>query len=87
MHYYPKKYLEKVGVSYEQLPVSQARLEAKKGMTVFILDETTISNELRQTFINRAGGHIKIADTPSQPTPIIPQQTVYFIIQINNIVP
>lgn len=73
-----KKYLEKVGVSYEQLPVSQARLEAKKGMTVFILDENTISNELRQTFINRAGGHIKSADTPSQPTPIIPQQTVYF---------
>lgn len=73
-----KKYLEKVGVSYEQLPRSQARLEAKKGMTVFVLDESTISDELRQTFINRAGGHIKSADTPSQTTPIIPQQTVYF---------
>ncbi|PLZ43406.1 hypothetical protein CBP26_05285, partial [Fischerella thermalis WC538] len=73
-----KKYLEKVGVSYEQIPVSQARLEAKKGMTVFVLDETTISSELRQTFINRAGGHIKSADIPSQPTPIIAQQTVYF---------
>lgn len=73
-----KKYLEKIGVSYEQLPISQARLEAKKGMTVFVLDETTISSELRQTFINRAGGHIKSADRPSQPTPIIPQETVYF---------
>ncbi|MEH1861764.1 MAG: hypothetical protein V7L21_28070 [Nostoc sp.] len=73
-----KKYLEKVGVSYEQLPGSQARLEAKKGMTVFVLDESTISEELKQTFIDRAGGNIKSADTPSQITPIIPEQTVYF---------
>ncbi|MEH2206292.1 MAG: hypothetical protein V7K53_19795 [Nostoc sp.] len=73
-----KKYLEKVGVSYEQLPGSQARLEAKKGMTVFVLDESTISNELKQTFIDRAGGNIKSADTPSQIPPIIPEQTVYF---------
>ncbi|WP_414588384.1 YpsA SLOG family protein [Scytonema sp. PCC 10023] len=73
-----KKYLEKVGVSYEQLPASQARLEAKKGMTVFMLDESTISDELKQTFIDRAGGNIKSADTLLQPTPIIPEQTVYF---------
>ncbi|MDZ7962860.1 MAG: hypothetical protein RMY34_34170 [Aulosira sp. DedQUE10] len=73
-----KKYLEKVGVSYEHLAISQARLEAKKGMTVFVLDESTISDELKQTFIDRAGGNIKSADTSSQPTPIIPEQTVYF---------
>ncbi|MBC1299220.1 hypothetical protein GNF11_30830, partial [Nostoc sp. UCD122] len=73
-----KKYLEKVGVSYEQLPGSQARLEAKKGMTVFVLDESTISDELKQTFIDRAGGNIKSADTPSQIPPVVPEQTVYF---------
>jgi hypothetical protein len=73
-----KNYLEKVGVSYEQLPASQTRLEAKKGMAVFMLDESTISNELKQTFIERAGGHIKSAEAPSQSTPIIPEQTVYF---------
>jgi hypothetical protein len=73
-----KKYLEKVGVSYEQLAISQARLEAKKGMSVFVLDESTISEELKQTFIDRAGGNIKSADTPSQITPVVPEQTVYF---------
>ncbi|MHC5754919.1 MAG: hypothetical protein ACYTXF_30625 [Nostoc sp.] len=73
-----KKYLEKVGVSYEQLAISQARLEAKKGMTVFVLDESTISDELKQTFIDRAGGNIKSADTPSQIPPVVPEQTVYF---------
>ncbi|MEH2148446.1 hypothetical protein [Nostoc sp.] len=73
-----KKYLEKVGVSYEHLAISQARLEAKKGMTVFVLDENTISDELKQTFIDRAGGNIKSANSPSQSTPIIPEQTVYF---------
>ncbi|MCC5599833.1 hypothetical protein [Nostoc favosum] len=73
-----KKYLEKVGVSYEQLPGSQARLEAKKGMSVFILDESTMSGELKQTFIGRAGGNIKNANTSSQPTPFVPEQTVYF---------
>lgn len=73
-----KKYLEKVGVSYEQLPATQARLEAKKGMTVFMLDESTISVQLKQTFIDRAGGNIKSAVIPSQPAPIIPEQTVYF---------
>ncbi|MHC5746437.1 MAG: hypothetical protein ACYTXT_32000 [Nostoc sp.] len=73
-----KKYLEKVGVSYEQLPGSQARLEAKKGMSVFVLDENTVSGELKQTFIDRAGGNIKSADTPSQIPPVVPEQTVYF---------
>ncbi|WP_246163644.1 hypothetical protein [Brasilonema sennae] len=73
-----KKYLEKVEVSYEQLTASQARLEAKKGMTVFMLDESTISEKLKQTFIDRAGGHIRSADTPSQVAPIIPEQTIYF---------
>uniref|UniRef100_A0A0C1NG87 Uncharacterized protein n=1 Tax=Tolypothrix bouteillei VB521301 TaxID=1479485 RepID=A0A0C1NG87_9CYAN len=73
-----KNYLEKVGVSYEQLTASQTRLEAKKGMAVFMLDESTISHELKQTFIERAGGQIKSADTPSQLTPIICEQTVYF---------
>jgi hypothetical protein len=73
-----KKYLEKVGVLYEHLPASLARLQARKGMTVFMLDESTISDDLKQTFIDRAGGNIKSAVTPSQPTPIIPAQTVYF---------
>ncbi|MBC6435597.1 hypothetical protein FM036_40090 [Nostoc sp. HG1] len=73
-----QKYLEKVGVSYEQLLTSQARLEAKKGMTVFVVDENTISDELKQTFIDRAGGNIKNANSPSQPTPIILEQSVYF---------
>ncbi|MEC4815927.1 MAG: putative molybdenum carrier protein, partial [Scytonema sp. PMC 1069.18] len=72
-----KKYLETAGVSYEQLPVSQARLEAKKGMTVFMLDESTINDELKQKFIDRSGG-IKNADNPAQPIPIISEQTVYF---------
>jgi hypothetical protein len=73
-----KNYLDKVGVSYEQLPQSQTKLEAKKGMTVFILDESTISSELKKTFIERAGGKIKSAVTPEQPIPIIPEQTIYF---------
>ena len=73
-----KNYLDKVGVSYEQLPQSQAKLEAKKGMTVFILDESTISPELKQTFISRAGGNIKSAVTPEQPIPIIAGQAIYF---------
>ncbi|MDF5727689.1 MAG: putative molybdenum carrier protein [Rhizonema sp. PD38] len=75
-----KKYLEKVGVSYEQLPPTQARLEAKKGMTVFMLDENTISVpiRIRQRFIERAGGNIKSAVAPSQTVPIILEQTVYF---------
>lgn len=73
-----KKYLEKVGVSYELFPSSQARLEAKKGMTVFVLDESTISEELKQTFIDRAGGNIKSANTSLQIPPVVPEQTVYF---------
>ncbi|MHC0067287.1 hypothetical protein ACWATR_30990 [Nostoc sp. UIC 10890] len=73
-----KKYLEKVGVSYELFPSSQARLEAKKGMTVFVLDESTISDELKQTFIDRAGGNIKSANTSSQIPPVVLEQTVYF---------
>ncbi|MBE8966363.1 hypothetical protein IQ277_08915 [Nostocales cyanobacterium LEGE 12452] len=73
-----KKYLEKVGVSYELFPSSQARLEAKKGMTVFVLDESTMSGELKQTFIDRAGGNIKSANILSQTTPVVPEQTVYF---------
>ncbi|MEH1838512.1 MAG: hypothetical protein V7L20_07040 [Nostoc sp.] len=47
-------------------------------MTVFVLDESTINNELKQTFIDQAGSNIKSADTSSQISPIIPEQTVYF---------
>ncbi len=73
-----KYYLDKVGVLYEQLPQSQTKLEAKKGLSLFLLDESTINDELKQTFLERAGGSIKSADTPEQSIPIIPEQTVYF---------
>jgi hypothetical protein len=73
-----KNYLDKVGISYEQLPLSQTKLEAKKGMAVFMLDESTINSELKRAFIERAGGDIKSAVTPEQPIPIIPEQTIYF---------
>ncbi|MBW4513039.1 MAG: hypothetical protein KME64_42155 [Scytonematopsis contorta HA4267-MV1] len=72
------KYLDKMEVTYEQLSHSHAKLETQKGMAVFVIDKSTLSNELKQTFIERAGDNIKNADTPEQPIPLIPEQTVYF---------
>ena len=72
-----KKYLDQVGITYDQVSKSQSRLEAKKGMTVFMLDENTISSEKKEQFLERFSG-IKSNDAPPLPAPIIPEQTVYF---------
>jgi Circularly permutated YpsA SLOG family len=72
------KYLDKMEVTYKQLSHSQAKLEDEKGMAVFVIDKSTLSNELKQGFLERAGGHIKSADMPEIANPIIPEQSVYF---------
>ncbi len=72
-----KKYLDQIGITYDQVPKSQSRLEAKKGMTVFMLDESTINPKTKEQFIERFSG-IKSNDAPPLPAPIIPEQTVYF---------
>ncbi|NMF64628.1 MULTISPECIES: reverse transcriptase-like protein [Brasilonema] len=72
-----KEFLERVGITYDQVAKSQSRLEAKKGMTVFMLDESTITPKRKEQFLERFGG-IKSNDTPPLPAPIIPEQTVYF---------
>ncbi|MBW4633008.1 MAG: hypothetical protein KME30_14255 [Iphinoe sp. HA4291-MV1] len=72
-----KEFLERVGITYDQVAKSQSRLEAKKGMTGFMLDESTITPKRKEQFIERFGG-IKSNDTPPLPAPIIPEQTVYF---------
>jgi ribonuclease HI len=74
---FTKKYLDQVGITYDQVSKSQSRLEAKKGMTVFMLDESTISPERKEQFIERFSG-IKSNDAPPLPAQIIPEQTVYF---------
>ncbi|WP_289791708.1 putative molybdenum carrier protein [Chlorogloeopsis sp. ULAP01] len=72
-----KEFLQRVGITYEQLPKSESRLEIKKGMTVFMLDESTIPPEIKEQFIERVGG-IKSNVTPPLTAPIIPEQTIYF---------
>ena len=72
-----KEFLSRVGITYDQVAKSQSRLENKKGMTVFMLDESTITPERKEQFIERFGG-IKSNDTPPLPASIIPEQTVYF---------
>ncbi|MEI2577658.1 hypothetical protein, partial [Scytonema sp. PRP1] len=72
-----KEFLERVGITYDQVAKSQSRLEARKGMTVFMLDESTMTPKRKEQFIERFGT-IKSNDTPPLPAPIIPEQTVYF---------
>ncbi len=54
-----QKYLDKQNIKHEQFPKSQSKLETKKGMTVFVIDESTITPETKNIFIERAGGTIK----------------------------
>jgi hypothetical protein len=72
-----KEFLERVGITYDQVAKSQSRLEARKGMIVFMLDESTTTPKRKEQFIERFGT-IKSNDTPPLPAPIIPEQTVYF---------
>ncbi|MBW4512901.1 MAG: putative molybdenum carrier protein [Scytonematopsis contorta HA4267-MV1] len=57
-----QQYLDKQNIKYEQLPKLQSKLETKKGMVVFVIDESTITPETKNIFIERAGGNIKNED-------------------------
>ncbi|KYC34898.1 hypothetical protein WA1_50190 [Scytonema hofmannii PCC 7110] len=71
-----KKWLESQGINFDLLPASQTRLEAKKGLVVFTLAESTISTENYETLIKKFGD---IADATRETTiPLISEQTVHF---------
>ncbi len=72
-----EKFLESSGIKYEILPQSQAKLEARKGMTVFMLDESTITPEKKEQIIQRTGS-IKDSTIPPKPIPVVREQTLYF---------
>ncbi|NJN07482.1 MAG: ribonuclease HI family protein [Richelia sp. RM1_1_1] len=74
-----KFYLDKKGIEYEEMPKKQANLEAKKGMTVLIINESTLSKQVKDILIERAGSVVKNNDVLEQNIPIITEQTVYFI--------
>ncbi|GJD22836.1 hypothetical protein RIVM261_077920 [Rivularia sp. IAM M-261] len=72
-----EKFLESSGIKYEKLPQSQAKLEARKGITVFMLDESTITPEKKEQIIQRTGS-IKDSTIPPKPIPVVREQTLYF---------
>ncbi|BDA75896.1 hypothetical protein CAL7716_100620 (plasmid) [Calothrix sp. PCC 7716] len=72
-----KKYLELNNIKYAELPASQTKLEDRKGMSVLIIDESSVSTEKMKSIFLKDGRTIKNSDVPSK-LPIPKDQLVYF---------
>ncbi|OKH47669.1 hypothetical protein NIES2101_23410, partial [Calothrix sp. HK-06] len=72
-----RDFLEQKGISYKEVPASKSKLETKKGMTVLIINESTVSEENIKSIFLTNGRTMKNSDIPSK-LPIPKDQLIYF---------
>lgn len=73
-----KLYLDKKDIKYELIPKERAKIEARKGMAVLAIEESTINKEIMGVLLERSGGTIKDNNYTKENIPIVKEQDVYF---------